>query len=223
MSPKLTLARAPNPLYNPNEEHDYRYDMSTEEVQFQNDANVVLTGRKSSGILRFFGDVLETLVLAAFLFFIIDMLSARIRVDGSSMEPTLHTGAFVIVDKVSYRIGAPERGDVIVFHYPRNPEKEYIKRVIGLPGDTVNIVNGQVSVNGQVLKEPYIAAAPTYPGHWTVNQNSLFVLGDNRNNSDDSHRWGTVPMDYVIGRAVLVYWPPYEWGLIGRLSGEATQ
>ncbi len=188
--------------------------MDGEEVRTQEISEPVNPGKSNSGTLRFATDILETFILAAFLFFIINILSARIRVDGSSMEPTLHTGEFVIVDKVSYRIGAPQRGDVIVFHYPRNPQKEYIKRVIGLPGDTVNITDGHVYINGQVIQEPYIAAAPVYPGSWTVSDRSFFVLGDNRNNSDDSHRWGTVPMDYVIGKAVLVYWPPEEWGLI---------
>ncbi len=188
--------------------------MDGEEVQTQEISEPVLTGRTNSGTLRFATDVLETFILAALLFFIINVVSARIRVDGSSMEPTLHTGEFVIVDKVSYRIGAPHRGDVIVFHYPRNPQKEYIKRIIGLPGDTVNITEGRVFINGRVLRESYIAAAPAYPGSWTVSDGALFVLGDNRNNSDDSHRWGTVPIDYVIGKAILVYWPPEVWGLI---------
>jgi signal peptidase I len=188
--------------------------MEVEKYQTQDISEPVGTGRKSSGLLRFATDVLETFVLAAFLFFVINALSARIRVDGSSMEPTLHNGELVIVDKVSYQIWEPGRGDVIVFHYPRNPEKEYIKRIIGLPGDRVDILNGQVYINGEAILEPYIAAAPTYPGNWTVNPDSFFVLGDNRNNSDDSHRWGTVPVDYVIGKAILVYWPPEEWGLI---------
>jgi len=192
--------------------------MEGNEVRSQEAAEPVFVEKKSSGFLRFTTDILETLILAVFLFFIINALSARIRVDGSSMEPTLHTGEFVIVDKISYEVGAPRRGDVIVFHYPRNPEKEYIKRVIGLPGDVVDIANGRVYVNGQVLHEPYIAAAPTYPGNWTVKENALFVLGDNRNNSDDSHRWGTVPVDYVIGKAVLIYWPPEQWGLIDHFK-----
>ncbi len=176
------------------------------------------TGGKSSGALRFATDIVETFILAAFLFFVINALSARIRVDGSSMEPTLHTGELVIINKLAYQFGKPQRGDVIVFHYPRNPEKEYIKRVIGLPGDHVEIRDGQVYINGARLQEPYIAASPTYPGSWTVSRDSLFVLGDNRNNSDDSHRWGFVPYDYVVGKAIFVYWPPEKWGIIEHFA-----
>jgi signal peptidase I len=169
-----------------------------------------------SGFMRFLVDVFETLILSLILFLAINAISARIRVDGFSMEPTLHTGEFVIVNKVSYKIGDPERGDIIVFHYPRNPEQEYIKRVIGLPGDEVEIRNGEVLVNGQILDEPYIKASPAYPGTWLVPENSLFVLGDNRNNSSDSHNWGEVPLDLVIGKAIFIYWPPTEWGVIDK-------
>ncbi len=168
----------------------------------------------SGGVLRLFLDILETLVLSALLFFAINAVSARIRVDGYSMEPTLHTGEFVIVNKLAYKLDGPQIGDVIVFRYPRDPEQEYIKRVIGLPGDKIIITNGMVYVNGQTLAEPYIAAAPSYQSDWTVPEDSLFVLGDNRNNSSDSHNWGPVPLEYVIGKALLVYWPPEEWGLI---------
>lgn len=170
------------------------------------------------GVLRMFLDILETLVLSALLFFAINAVSARIRVDGYSMEPTLHTGEFVIVNKLAYKLGSPKVGDVIVFRYPRDPEQEYIKRVIGLAGDKIIIINGMVSVNGQPLEEPYIAAPPNYQSDWNVPENSLFVLGDNRNNSSDSHNWGPVPMEHVIGKALLVYWPPEEWGLIEHPS-----
>jgi signal peptidase I len=130
------------------------------------------------------------------------------------MEPSLFSGEYVIVSKLSYRLGRPQRGDIIVFHFPRDPKEEYIKRVIGLPGDQVVISDGFVYVNGQRLDEVYLRAKPNYSGNWTVPEGQLFVLGDNRNNSSDSHNWGTVPMDYVVGKAVLVYWPPPAWGLI---------
>jgi signal peptidase I len=105
---------------------------------------------------------------------------------------------------------------VIVFRYPRDPDQEYIKRVIGLPGDRVRIINGQVYVNDELIEEPYIAAPPRYQSEWSVPKDALFVLGDNRNNSSDSHNWGPVPMEYVIGRALFVYWPPESWGTIGN-------
>lgn len=172
------------------------------------------TPRKSSSVWRFLLDVLETIVLSVLLFLAINTISARIRVDGFSMEPTLRNGEFVIVNKLAYRFGEPTIGDVIVFHYPRDPEQEYIKRVIGLSGDQVRIAAGQVYVNEQPIAEPYIAAPPRYDSQWSVPENSLFVLGDNRNNSSDSHNWGPVPMENVIGKALFVYWPPDEWGLI---------
>ena len=159
-------------------------------------------------------DILETLILAIILFLGINLVSARILVDGASMEPTLATGERVIVNRLSYRFGTPQIGDIIVFHFPRNPSEEYIKRVIGLPGDTVQVKSGSVYVNGQLLNESYIDVKTNYTGTWQVPEGQLFVLGDNRNNSSDSHDWGTVPMDYVVGKAILVYWPPTDWGLI---------
>jgi signal peptidase I len=173
---------------------------------------------RRSGMLRFVLDILETLALSLVLFVIINAVSARIRVDGFSMEPTLKTGEFVIVNKLAYMMGVPKLGDVIVFHYPRDPEQEYIKRIIGVAGDKVQIGDGQVSVNGVTLSEPYIAAAPAYQSEWTVPEDSLFVLGDNRNNSSDSHHWGTVPMENVIGKAIFVYWPPEKWGTVYHVN-----
>ena len=170
------------------------------------------------GALRVLLDIVETLVLSALLFAAINVVSARIRVDGQSMLPTLNTGEFVIVNKLAYKIGSPEYGDIIVFHFPRDPEQEYIKRVIGLPGDRIVIANKHVQVNGILLDEPYIAAPPLYNADWTVPENSLFVLGDNRNNSSDSHTWGPVPMDYVVGKALFVYWPIDKWGFLGAYS-----
>ncbi len=170
--------------------------------------------KSRSGVKRVVIDVLETLLLSALLFLAINAISARIRVDGHSMEPTLHTGEFVVVNKLAYKFGSPQQGDVIVFHFPRDPEQEYIKRVIGLPGDTVSISKGEVRVNGQVLEEPYILNQPAYNNKWTVPERHLFVLGDNRNNSSDSHTWGPVPLNYVVGKALFVYWPPQDWGLI---------
>ena len=176
------------------------------------------SNEKRSGFLRFVVDIVETLILSVILFAAINAVSARIRVDGASMEPTLQSGEFVIVNKLAYVIGQPKTGDVIVFHFPRDPEQEYIKRVIGLPGDQVVIQEGRVTVNGQLLEEEYIAASPVYEATLDVPSDSLFVLGDNRNNSSDSHSWGPVPVEYVVGKAILIYWPPTEWGMISQLS-----
>lgn len=175
--------------------------------------------KAGSGCFSFVVDVLETLVLSLILFVVINAVSARIRVDGSSMEPTLHNGEFVIVNKLAYKMGTPTLGDIIVFHFPRDPDQEYIKRVIGIPGDQVVIQDGKVYVNGQEIIESYISASPAYPGNtWQVPEGQLFVLGDNRNNSSDSHNWGTVPMDYVVGKALFVYWPLESWGIIEHTS-----
>jgi signal peptidase I len=185
-----------------------------EEIKSQPITEPGLLRERRSGLPSFIIDILETLIFAVILFVAINAISARIRVDGSSMEPTLHGGEYVLVNKLSYRLGQPEYGDVIVFYYPRDPQQEYIKRVIGLPGDKVEISDGNVYVNDKLLEEPYIAAAPVYPGSWFVPDSSLFVLGDNRNNSSDSHSWGAVPISYVVGKAIFVYWPPPAWGMI---------
>ncbi len=173
---------------------------------------------KRSGFFRFLVDILETLVLSVILFVSINVISARIRVDGASMQPTLVTGEYVIVSRLSYRLGTPQRGDIIVFHFPRDPSEEYIKRVIGLPGDEVEVNNGLVYVNGQPLDETYLKVKTNYTGAWRVPDGQLFVLGDNRNNSSDSHDWGTVPMDYVVGKAIVVYWPPTDWSVIEHVT-----
>lgn len=173
--------------------------------------------RKGSGCLGFLVDILETLILSLVLFVSINIISARIRVDGDSMLPTMVSGEYVVINRLSYRFGSPQPGDIIVFHFPRDPKEEYIKRVIGLPGDIVEVMNGAVYINGQPLAENYLSVKMNYTGKWEVPAGQLFVLGDNRNNSSDSHDWGTVPMDYVVGKAVLVYWPPPSWGLIDHV------
>jgi len=165
------------------------------------------TPAESAGWGRFFLDILETLLLSAALFLVINALSARVRVDGSSMLPTLHNGEFVLVNRLAYRFDAPQRGDIVVFHYPPDPQQDLIKRVIGLPGDTVHVQGGTVWVNDEPLDEPYIAQPPLYSGTWVVPPGNLFVLGDNRNDSSDSHSWGMLPFENIVGKAVLIYWP----------------
>ncbi|MEW6085129.1 MAG: signal peptidase I [Chloroflexota bacterium] len=163
-------------------------------------------------------DILETLFLAVVLYFGINAVSARVRVDGFSMNPSLENGEYILVNKLAYRIGEPERGDIVVFSFPLDPNQDLIKRVIGLPGETITVQGGKVSVNGILLDEPYIAAAPFYNGTWVVNDGQLFVLGDNRNESKDSHEWGLLPMENVIGKAVLIYWPPPKWEVIDHVQ-----
>jgi signal peptidase I len=163
-------------------------------------------------------DILETLILAVVLYVGINAVSARVRVDGFSMNPSLANGEYILVNKLAYELGEPARGDIIVFKFPVDPQQDLIKRVIGLPGETVTIHNGQVSINGVLLEEPYIAAPPFYSNIWVVETGYLFVLGDNRNESKDSHEWGLLPIENVIGKAVLIYWPPPKWEMINHLD-----
>jgi len=165
-------------------------------------------------LLRTLGELAQTLIIAGLLFLLVNMVTARIRVEGNSMEPSLHDGEFVVVNRLAYRIDQPARGDIVVFHFPLDPGRRFIKRIIGEPGDIVQIQGGQVYVNGNLLDEPYIAAAPRYNGEWEVGPDQVFVLGDNRNNSSDSQNWGMLPFAEIIGKAVLVYWPPTDIGLI---------
>lgn len=165
---------------------------------------------------RFGLDILETIVLAVVLYFGINALSARVRVDGFSMTPTLQNGEYILINRLAYKTGQPARGDIIVFSLPADNGQDLIKRVIGLPGETVNISNGSVTINGVKLQETYIAQDPLYYGEWTVPDGYLFVLGDNRNDSRDSHQWGLLPLENVIGKSVLIYWPPPEWQIINH-------
>jgi len=170
------------------------------------------TGKR---FFRFMIDLLETIILAVVLYLAINFLSARVYVEGWSMVPTFNDGDFLIVNRVAYDWGEYERGDVIVFPYPGNPEEDYIKRVIGLPGDTVQIQDGEVFVNGVPINEPYIAEPPINDfSLMTVPDGTVFVMGDNRNDSSDSRSWGPLDMDVVIGKAILRYWPLDDFSLV---------
>ena len=169
-----------------------------------------------STVKTFLIELLQVLVLAAILYFAIDAVVARVRVENISMEPTLMPGEFLLVNRLAYRTGPITRGDVVIFHYPLNPKEDFIKRAIGLPGDTVRVENGSVYVNDSKLTEPYIAADPDYTGSWVVPEGGIFVLGDNRNRSLDSHAWGFVPLDFILGKALVVYWPIDQMKVIGH-------
>jgi signal peptidase I len=200
-----------------------------EPVENPTEAPPAPTPERKAG--SFFKDMLETLGLALVLFLAINLISARVRVDGFSMLPTLENNQYVLISRLKPRFGDLQRGDIIVFRPPMYPSagwletvlgfpivpgqiEDYIKRVIGLPGETVTIGGGQVSIDGVLLEEPYISEAPSYTGSWTVPEGFLFVLGDNRNNSSDSHSWGFVPAENVLGKAVLVYWPFSDWKVL---------
>lgn len=160
-------------------------------------------------------EVLETLLLALIAFAFLRLVVQNYRVEGPSMEPTLQQGQFLVVNKLAYRLGPLQRGDIIVFHYPSNPKRSLIKRVVGLPGDRLQVVRGQVWVNDQLLDEPYIYEAGRDTLALTVIESDrVFVLGDNRNNSSDSRRWGALPVGDITGKAVFCYWPPQYWGVV---------
>jgi signal peptidase I len=152
-------------------------------------------------------ELIETLAITLVLFLAARASLQPFTVQGQSMEPTLHNHEYILVEKVSYWFRSPERGDIVVFRYPGDPSEDYIKRVIGLPGDHVVVHDGHVYVNGRQLTEPYIAAPPDYTDDRVVAPGDLYVLGDNRDNSSDSHEWGLLPRANIIGRAWIAYWP----------------
>ena len=192
-------------------------ETSQPEPQLQPD----IENNQTGNLKRIFLDILETLILAVVLYFGINAVSVRVRVDGFSMNPTLQDGEYILVNRLAYKIGNPVRGDIVVFSFPMDPRQDLIKRVIGLPGESISVQDGKVMINGVPLEEPYIAAPPIYNDTWIVPEGQLFVLGDNRNESKDSHEWGFLPLENVVGRAVLIYWPPPEWQVINH-STEAS-
>ncbi len=170
-------------------------------------------------------EIIETVVLSLIIFFFITtFLLQNFRVLLSSMEPALHEGQFIMVNKLAYRLHPPERGDVIILKYPRNPERDFVKRIIGLPGENVEIIEGKVHINGQPLQEPYVRYPSNYSwGPRKVGKDEFFVLGDNRLNSHDSRAWGMLPRENIVGKALLCYWPPQYWGLMPSVSFAAPE
>jgi len=188
-------------------------------------------------------EIVETILLALILFLAVRAVVQNFKVDGSSMEPSLHSGQYLLVNKAIYfnldlskvkkwlpflegvadenvyLFHAPERGDVVVFRFPKDPSRDFIKRIIAVPGDEVEVRSGRVYVNGARLEEPYIIEGPTYSlDRITVPEGSYFVLGDNRNNSSDSHVWGVVPRENIVGKAWISYWPMSDWGMVPNYS-----
>ncbi len=143
-------------------------------------------------------EVIETIALTLIVFLVIRFAAQSFRVDGDSMNPGLHTDEFVLVDKASYLFQAPQRGDVIVFHYPLDTHRDF-----------------SVIVDGRTLREPYISDPSNFGNDtWKLGPNQFFVMGDNRPNSLDSRTWGPLDRSYIIGKAVVVYWPVTDWELI---------
>ncbi|MGH9947184.1 MAG: signal peptidase I [Pyrinomonadaceae bacterium] len=171
--------------------------------------------------LRLFRDVFLIIVV----FILIGVFAVQpVVVEGTSMVPQLHDGERLLVNKlVYYKIesvswGHIERGDIVVFWYPKEPDKSYVKRVIGLPGETVEVRDGRVFIDSRELKEDYLdyehnQSLPTWPAK-RVDDHYYFVMGDNRDNSSDSRYWGLVPEKYVYGKAFFRYWKPQDMGFL---------
>ncbi len=171
------------------------------------------TKKQKSPLREWVESIISAIILTLF---IITFIAQSFIVDGTSMVPTLEHNQRLLVDKLTYRFRDPSSGDIVVFKYPANPKEEFIKRIIGVPGDSVAIADGKVYVNGTVISEDYIldktnrGFSPNIvpPDHY-------FVLGDNRNNSLDSRdpRVGFVPRENIVGRAIWSYWPLSRIGI----------
>ena len=185
-------------------------------------------------------EALEVLALALLMFVAVRSIAQNFVVDGGSMEPTFANGEMLIVNKLAYRtfnvswlpwtdqqhwqpFGRPRAGDIVVFRFPQNPERDFIKRIIATQGQTVEVRSGVLMIDGVPVQEPYLSQPVAYEfGPITVPEGSMFVLGDNRNNSYDSHSWGTLEQQYLIGRAELRYWPLSRAGRMDHSAASET-
>lgn len=172
----------------------------------------------------FFLDIIETIVIALAIFVVVYLFLVQPhQVKGQSMFPKFHDGEYILTNKVSYRFHPPERGDVVVFKSPNNAEVDFIKRIIGVSGETVKIMNGKVFVNGIELDEnnylpsDYVTNAGAFAREnqdLLVPEGEYFVLGDNRSHSSDSREWGFVPFKDIVGKAWFRYWPINRLGIV---------
>ena len=179
--------------------------------------------KKKKSTLR---EIIETLLLAAVLYFAIDFCIGRFRVENISMETSFTEGELLMVNKLNYKFSEPQRGDVVIFKSPVDANKDYIKRMIGLPGDHIMMSDGELYINDELIEEPWLHEPFEYSGEWDVPENEYFVLGDNRNHSSDSHVWGFVPKANLIGNAFFVYWPLNHIRIVNNkieLSSDPTE
>jgi signal peptidase I len=165
-------------------------------------------------------EIVEILALTILIFLVVRFVAQSYYVKGISMQPGLVNGQYVMVNKVTYLFHGPERGDVIIFHYPKDVSQDFIKRVIGLPGDTITTDRDHVTVDGKILNETYVSVPYNLEGKtWKVPAGQYFVMGDNRPQSDDSRLWGFVPKDYIIGKAIVAFWPLNNFHFIDTHAG----
>jgi signal peptidase I len=172
----------------------------------------------SPGILAEFRGWLKDILLAVVIaFLMVVFLYQPVKVEGTSMQPELLDQERIFVNKFVYHFEEIHRGDIVVFWYPKDPSKSFIKRVLGVPGDVVSIRDGQVHINGQLVEERYVPRgyqdADSYPPV-RVREGHYYVLGDHRNASNDSRSWGLVPRKYIYGKAVFRYWPVEKAGFL---------
>lgn len=179
----------------------------------------------------FFLDFLETIVVSLAIFAVVYIfLFQPHQVDGKSMEPNFHNAEYILTDKISYRISSPKRGDVVVFHSPQDAGTDFIKRIVGVPGDLVMVKDGYFYLNGTRLDEEYINdPGKVAPGRFMregataeVPNGQYLVMGDNRLHSSDSREWGFVPRTNIVGRAFFRYWPVDVFGAIPTAESELT-
>jgi len=171
--------------------------------------------RSSLHILHFW--IRDLFIAAVVSFFIILFIYQPVKVEGGSMEPGLEDQERIFINKLVYRMEPIERGDIVVFRYPRDPRKSFIKRVIGIPGDRIRVSEGRVYRNGHLLPEPYVPTDYLDSGSYSesiVPPDSYFVLGDHRCMSNDSRDFGSVPRSYIYGKAVFGYWPFEKAGVL---------
>ena len=171
----------------------------------------------------FVRELIETIILIGLFYTLVNLASVRFFIEGPSMQPNFWADQFLIVSRVNYLLGDPQRGDIVVFDAPGDDgipnEPLLIKRLIGLPGENVELREGLVYVNGTPLDEPYIKEPCTRACNdrsWQLAANEYFFMGDNRNNSNDSRAFGPVTKNRIIGEAVIRYWPPKDWGIVTR-------
>jgi signal peptidase I len=175
----------------------------------------------------FFLDIIQVVVFAVSIFLFVYLLIMQPhKIKGNSMEPNFHNAQYLLTDKVSYRFGEPKRGDVVVFKAPPDDKDEFIKRVIGLPGERVSLKAGRFYINDQLLEEKYLPSSQITSGGQflaegqsaTIPESSYFMVGDNRDHSFDSRAWGFIGKSKITGRAWLLYWPPESVGIIRKTN-----